>query len=121
MKTQLHTKSQDKKGESQSKAFEKSRVYVVHKKKTQNVHEKNLGTKCKIKRTKKKGKSNCCSTNFGIVMHGMWKNKGAYKQLHKNKNDIKSKKMKKQFMCMCHQKLKHIVDRSLNVATKFDA
>ncbi len=54
MKTQTHTKSQDRKGESQSKAFEKSRVYVVHKTKTQNVHKKILGTKCKIKRTKEK-------------------------------------------------------------------
>jgi hypothetical protein len=38
MKTQMDTKPQDKKGESQSKNFEKSKVYVVHKKKIQNVH-----------------------------------------------------------------------------------
>ncbi len=101
MKTQLHTKSQDKKGESQSKAFEKSRIYVVHNKK-----HKMFIKKIQEQNVRSKGKSNCCSTNFGIVVHRMWKNKGAYKQLHKNKNDIKSKKMKKQFMCMCPQKLK---------------
>ncbi len=54
MKTQLHTKSQDKKGESQSKAFEKSRIYVVHNKKhkmfIKKIQEQNVRSKGQKKR-----------------------------------------------------------------------
>jgi hypothetical protein len=52
-----------------------------------------LGTKCKIKRTRKKGKQSCwISTNSEVLMHEKWENSRIC--IHKNKN-IKTKDMER--------------------------
>jgi hypothetical protein len=57
--------------------------------------KKSQRIKCKIKRRKEKKKTQILYfTKFEAIVHKMWKNKRACKQLYENKRNIKTTKCK---------------------------
>ncbi len=76
--------------------------YLSHiRKKIHNVCEQIQENNVRLTRQKRKGKFNdlISTKSRFIIAHGMWMNtKGVCKQLHKNKNNIKSRKVERKNM-----------------------
>jgi hypothetical protein len=74
------------------------------RKKTCNVHKQvqNKNEKSKGQKRKRKVSDSTFTKSKVVMTHEMWKNKGACKQFHKNKNNMKNIKVeRKNFWRLC--------------------